>query len=151
MAADNNNDDTQSHNGQPSNHGGEEEGNSNGAALRNGNGRGAYNIQRDANIRRRRHHHNPYPRNPPARVIRGYNEVAYISDPENEEEKEYLPMPARRRGEGGVVHRLQQQQQQQESATKIEEETNNDASPLSKMFAGWKRNARCHCFDCWKL
>jgi len=106
-----------------------------------------------SNILKRRRHNNPRPRNlPEARLIQENNEWAYISERE-EDEKEYLPMATRRRGNGEVVRRLHQQQQQQiwqqeqQWATKIED-AKNDASALS-MFAAKKRNARCHCFNCW--
>ena len=100
-----------------------------------------------------RPHNIPYTRNIPAvHFIQGYNynEYAYIcegEDEEDESEREYLPPAARRRGEGEVVHRLQRQHHEWATATSIEE-AKHDASALS-IFACKKRNARCHCFNCW--
>jgi len=113
--------------------------------IRNNNGNG--------NLKLFRRHNNPHPRNiPAARFIQGYNEHSYIcehQEDESESEREYLPTAARRRGEGAVVHRLQRQHHEWATATRIEEEeAKHDASALS-IFAGKKRNARCHCFNCW--
>eukprot|EP00984_Skeletonema_dohrnii_P002509 scaffold872_cov119-Skeletonema_dohrnii-CCMP3373.AAC.5 len=180
MTANNDSDDSLS--GHPSNQGqggrdgdGEREGKGKGgkptaatAPAKEGRGgrhhhqRSALNIHRghnnngsgNGNLKLYRRHNNQRPRNiPAAHFIQGYNECAYICEHEEDEnEREYLPTAARRRGD--VVYRLQLQQQQQQQiwqqqqqrATKVEE-AKDDASALS-VFAGKKLNASCHCFNC---
>ena len=100
---------------------------------------------------------------PEARVNQGYNECAYISGhehEEDEEEMEYLPRRVRR---SGVVmhmslrhrHDIPQPQpqpqdglQNQNIASSLIETANGSGSRLH-LRRSLSRSARCYCFNCW--
>jgi len=111
---------------------------------------------------KRRNNNNSHPRPrhnrrvpvPEARVVQEYNEYAYVSDSEHEEnEREYLPRAIRRR-RGGEVKVVKDRIRQLLEQEEMENEVKNDASASSEakfVFAGLQRHAKskCHCFDCW--
>jgi hypothetical protein len=93
---------------------------------------------------------------PEARVVQEYNEYAYVSDSEHEEnEREYLPRAIRRRT-GGEVKVVKDRIRQLLEREEMENEVKNDASASSEakfVFSGLQRHAKskCHCFDCWSF